>query len=1122
MIRSSHIYRSERMANPKNHKTLFSFNKLSNRLFLQLATTTSIRQQLREFIGFASPNEFETKFSKLLENEKIRSSLTAFSRTIKGFSQDAFILQLPRPRLLALYKVVIRKSAPEINRFIRARDLIEEAILFGEYANARVLLEEMEACSGQSVWLIRCKMLVLSASDDTESFRQLCEECQEPANGLNAFIFKAAQLIADSGNATLQLAAVVDTQIAELREAKQETISSLLQVLFTPYALDDGVDHLSCLEYLQAYPVIDIYMCLLTILRIELTDYDEITDPGNELRDFAEEVRKYINDAVLSKLIDMPQLVSSGPATLPSDAATIFESYRSGNYFGAVAGFANRAMGLPSLALVNIAAKSLAYVNEETTGSNAEIINLARDLSVIYRLSPLWRQAEEQITSLCVKFNHLVISPCIQLSLLKALPFRYPARAQVVAARMSIASICISTPQTYFIANGNRCSWSFEDESHGVPLHRQLRESIAMQLSMPEVVQESVVPLLHKLRGSGALEKDVIECSVTYFLKTNNEKDLLRTAAEQLSFDGNRYICFPMEFLVEYIEENQLADLDAVIICYYYNKSVSDEQDNLLNELFEEYLLSTGALTPSQLLLKATALGTKEQLFFREICVPERMDYLGCFKTSNALRAERVLILDRLEELGAIGSEERMREVEEIVRQVIVDTGTSEFNSAKIYVEEAVLRKKHIQEIDSLIAVYKKLPDGPEERYTPVTQNSTSGVYLSGGKNSLVEKMYNLVGSSYLLDDKYGLDKNLSGEIRHGFFSNLMRARLEEHNLLTELDDQGAYLPNQHWRERNSLVRPEYWDEIDSILKGFSRDFDKIIAEAEEWMKICFQSPNSQRMFVFNLLIEELEQIKDVLSITSDADEIISYIMGLFSKRTEHALVAVRDRINGEFKTRIDDLFASTYEKIVLAKGELALVDLMSAFVRVRNEIQEDIHTASLWFYKNENPEISAGSLDRLVEIAVRSFEKVRGNAYRIHINIPSAYSSVPVHGRIGKPFILAIINLLDNCYKHSGFGQTTLVSIQGDLSKNTATLTIANNLTDDKRADLDEEAVDSIRKKLADSDISMHIRGEGGTGLIKASHEITYFGGSSSLTVTRENDDFVAKILYDFTGAFS
>lgn len=1096
--------------------------KLSNQIFMKLATYQNIRYLLADFIANTSDEDFDEKFTKLLRNPRIRQVFTVFSRDIDDFSQPVFRAAAPIHRILRMYRYLIEANKDTVNRFVKFRNRIEHLIILGDYEAAKLELTELEEELGESIWFVRTKMLVLSATNDNEAFKNFCDSVQIRGEGsLNAFIFKAAQLITDSGNAVAQLAAVVNRQIAEFKEARHNVLVSFLQVLFNPFPIEAKIDHLSCIEYLQTYPIVDLYSVLLTVLKIEFSDYENSSSLTTDLRIFSEEISNIIEDPIIKKILSVENIVNRGAMPLTGISLSVYSKYKIGEYEGALEDYSQCSRPEDSaISLANLAGKSLAYIDKQLETSIGESIpeSLARDLSTIYSLSPLWSQAEEQITSVCVKYNHLTISPCLQLSLLKALPLKYTQTQQKLAARLAIASSNQATPQTFILATGNNLTLSDHGMSLNIPEHRSIKERLVKMLATDEVDVGLAERLLTDLSHSEALHKDVLESYVAFYLRTGNDAELLKLASSEVTADSNRHISLPMEYLIELIEQDQLADLDAVIVCYHYNLNVSDNKDSLLNETFEEYLTSTGVSRPSQLLEKTGSPDLRQQFFFKEVCIPDIMDYLGCFTGSNDLRSERIIILNKLQELGVVDPKDRMREVEEIVRQVIVDNGTSEFNNAKIFVNEAIIRKKHLDEIASMIAVYKKAPVDSEDRYTQNDQDPTAGIYLSGSRNSLVLKIFGILAHSYLFDDKYGLDKNLSGEIRHGFFSNLMRARLEEHNLLTELDEKGNYLSNEHWRERNPLIKQKYWEEIDDILKEFSCGFDKQIAEAEEWMKISFQTPNTQRLFSFKLSIDEIEHIKDILNVSEDPSYVVNYVISIMSAKTDISLEMVRERINGELKNNLNELFLTTIEKLNVVRGGAALLDLMNALVRVRNEIQEDIHTATLWFYKSENPEISAGTLDRLVEIAVRSFEKVRGNAYIINLNVPAEFSSVPVNGRIGKPFILAIINLLDNCYVHSGLLQATQVSIDGNLTGTIANLTIANNLSKEKQENLSEKILQDIRLKLCKSDVSMHIRGEGGTGLIKASHEIKYLGLGSNLTIQKLDDRFVASIAYDFS----
>jgi hypothetical protein len=1104
-------------------------SKLSSVMYLGLANKPTIRQLLVNFLSMANTREIELKLPKLLEKKKIREALTASSKTINDFSVDGFLIDLPLPKILLLYRELCIAFKPQLSRFVELRAKLENALMFAKHKDALAFIEEIEAENGESIWSSRTKMLILASMDDNEAFKDYCDYCQKESKGFNSFIFKASQLIADSGNATLHLANVVHRTIAELQEAKKYELSSLLQILFNPYPLVDDIDHTACLPYLQALPIIDLYSCIIEIAKIELVQHDEESSHQFQLKELCQQIADVIDDPVLRALCDVNSFVVAGPRALKGNPLEMYLNYKSGKYESALISFRKCEKSDDSaLSLINLAGKSMAYLEKQKKSveiyniaelnSGMPVLSIASDLSIIYGISPLWEQSEEQITSIAIKYNHLQLSAGIKIALMKALPHSYNRKLQSYAARLAIISLPFSTPQTYQLAITENSLLEVFDAGDDIPEYRKLKNTIKRRLVKADEDEAVTRELLDDLKKSEALEKDVIECYVDFFIKAEHDMEMLKMASNQLTHDTNRHICFPMENLVDIVESRHINDLDAVIICHHYNSNISEDRNDLLNEVFEEYLLAAGVSRPSQLLLNIECLEERDKRFFRDICVPDVMDYLGCFKNSNELRKERITILDGLQERNVITPKERMREVEAIVRQVIVDTGTSEFNNAKIFVNESNLQKKITEEISTLIIAYKKMPEESEERYASVNHEMPNAIYLSGNKNNMIEKIYAIVAGAYLFDEKYGLDKNLSGEIRHGFFSNLMRARLEEQNLLTEQDEKGEYLPNLFWRENNSLLTENFWKIIDDILKSFSRSFDLYIAEAEGWMKILFQTDGEDRIFKFHLTTQDIDQIKDILSITEESDYLITFIFSILSSKTDVALSNMRERLNGEFKTKIDQLFETTYNSISTAKGDAALLELMQCLTRARNEIKEEIHTASLWFQKNENTEIYAGTLDRLLEIAVRSFEKVRGNVSIINLKTPIEFQEVPVNSQNAKSFILAIINLLDNCYSHSGLRGATQVSINGSLENNIAHVVIVNNLSQQKQTHLDSDVVALICEKLTVSDLSSQIRGEGGTGLIKASHEISFLGAESHLSISRIKDNFLAEITYNFS----
>lgn len=1102
-------------------KHQYSHEILRNKLALSMLADERARGLISDFVTNSSDAIFDNYAMEIFRSKRIRKLVPSFYTTISDISHSGRYHEIGQIRLFSLFLIYIKSQKEKLLSFVSLRDEIEQSIILANYEKANSLVNKAEEILGESIWLSRTKMLVLSGLGDSVAFEAYCKLCEKNSVGsFNSFVFKCMQVVADSGNASFQLGGLVGRNVKELREAQNGSIASFLEVLFYPHPLEPIAEPMDCLIYLQAYPVVDQYTIILTALRYELTRIEAENEENTSVLTFARRIFEIIPDRAGLNISKLNTVVQAGPTKFSGPALALYDCYSSGDYKGAINEF-ERCQGLVenSLALVNLAGKAMAYANVESTldSRSPPIMSIANSLATIHRLSPLWVQAEEQLVSLCIKYNHFSHSAHIQLAMFKSLPFKYSIELQRIAARMAISTTSICTPQTFSMAGLSSIYQDGIDIGLNPPVYRYLKNQVLCETSKDIIDKNKVEALLEQLSSTKILTKDLLECRSRYYLSTKQDEQLFFDSASNLIIDGNRFICYPMDYMFKEIEDRQLHDLNSIIIVYHYNKSVSDERDYVLNEALHEYLIKKNCSRPSELFKNKAELSDEEKVFFRDVCIPDVMDCLDCFKNSNELRSERILLLDGLESRGVIDAKVRMREVEDIVRQVIVDAGTSELNGAKIFVNDSVIRKKHEDEVASLLSLYRKIPTGSDERYTNIDSENSKGGYISGSRNSLIERLFSMLSNSFIFDDKYGLDKNLSAEIRHGFFSNLMRARLEEWHLLTELDDKGDYLSNSYWREKNDLLVESFWNSIDELLKEFSRNFDDAISEAEEWMKISISPDDKKHIFSFELSMREFINLKYVVEVADEVDLICTFILEILWRKTEAALSEMREKLHGDFKEKIDKIFDETINKISVQKKGVALLDLMQAFTRARNDITEDINTASEWFKRNENTEITAGTLDRLIEIAVRSFEKVRGNAYIIDITNPGMISNIPVNKQVAKPFILAIINLLDNCYSHSGLGQATRVEINGHLQGALATVVIKNSLSTERQAILNEEYFKLIRAKLDTSDISKHIRGEGGTGLIKARNEINYLGKKSQLEIFKKDEQFHASITYEY-----
>jgi hypothetical protein len=1074
------------------------------------------------FIGNARDENYENELLKLLERKRFSNVFNADATALEQFGQKKYFrTRASTERIWILYTSIINQYRTILNEFVGLRDVVEKALLIGDYPRAEESLRLVKEKFGESLWYIRNLILVLSYQGRSEELHSLCGEWKDRSpDKLFRYIINCFQLISDSDNASLRLKNLVQTYVDEFSEGNQTGAASLLSLVFIPSPLKGDAAYLESLEIIQIFPIVDQYIILLQWLQYAIVDTlvngQAVFSTLNEV---VGKMLKSVNDPILRNMYS--SLNGNASGKISEQGLSLLKSYTDGAYNDVIENFNSWINDLENpVAYLNLVAKAHAYSNKSIdTSAKSVLQRMISDLTVTYKLAPGRKQSEDSVISTIIKHRGSIYFPHLQMCLYAAAPLHFDAGELNRAGKFAFICSAETTPLVYSLS---RCDHEgggrrYSDANDISPTYRKLKHEITIALDRG-VFSDNLASKLATLAQTARLKKDFLELHSEYCLAFNRISDLLSTGASALSADPNSYICFPMEYMLNEIENSRIASVEAVIVAYYYVRNISTKREYVLNEAFEEYILSQNVTRPSEILIRISEPNALQAFFFREICSPEIMDFLSCFDNSNELRAERVRLLDLLLERNLVSSGERMREVEKIVGQVIIDAGTSEFNRAKIFVDELSIWKHNADELGAIFSIYQQAKDEGDDRITLLNDISNSDAlttYVSGGKNSLVTKVFNILQNGFLYDEMHGFDKNLSTEIRHGFFSNLMRARLQERNLITEIDEAGEYKSNEFWENANSFIPSRLWELIDGHLRLFSASFNALVAEAEEWMKIG-DGQDSGGMFVYHLSLTDFLIIKQSMERSSDMLTVASLILSMLWTQTELGLIKIRERINVDFRDRIDGLFDALAQSVIETKGTIAAVGLMNSIAHARDEIKEDITTVAEWFQRDKSPGMEGRLLNYVVEIAISSFEEVKASGIAIEKNISEDLRQLKISSKAVRSFIIAITNLLDNCYRRSGLGQLTRVQIDAVLLKNGAQITIKNDVSTDQASVLTVDVITEIDKKIRSPESLDFMRTEGGSGISKAYNEIASLSEHSDLRLDFSENYFLAIITYE------
>lgn len=1100
----------------KQIRQLESYKLLSNPLTAGMLSQEIYSGYAANFIAKTSREVFREQFSHLYNKERFRGLFNTNKILVEDFYKNGiFVTGVDYRRALDMCAGVFEKHSAEIEVFVGLRDRFEAEVLKGEYDRALAVLDEVVVELGESLWYVRHRIMLLGMKGSLHEMQEFAEACKERSKEpFITFLINCFLLVAS--DAQLHLEKLIKSTIAELDEAGKKASADLLSLFFVPRPLCGSPKKLSCLRVLQSFNLVDQYSLLVKLIPEELYAYKESGSEQeySDLLNFLKDIRRSIRDQAIP-LSRPAGLVSLDEGSIARNLVSLYER---DEHDLLIEEFMNHFDDLQTpFAFANLIAKALAG----NKGGNfplvqGPIFELIVQLQKLYTLAAPPNKIEESIGKIIIQLQGFVGCSQLQLCLYKSMPLRYRSEDWIRLAKISKNATFDLTPLSDLLTTTADpiLSYKYITDFDQLPEFRRLKAQIQQASS----IEDEDIKALMSFASDPASAKDIYETVSACYLRLDRYEVLFGLASDVLSRHPYAYIAFPMRELIEKIEADRLCDLDALIIIYSYVTKIDSSKEYLLNESYEEFVENSGVKRPSELLVGLGVNDDKALVFFRDISTLETMDFLGSFEDSNDLRAERVRILDYLRDVDKIGSERHRTEVDEIVLQVIVDAGATEFNVAKIDVNDIAIRRSLAEDFESLYQLYKSVQQEKEQQIIRLEGEILEGgggtALVAGDKNTTLLRMLNLVEDAFMNDEKHGLDKNLSTEIRHGFFSNLMRSKLEECNLLTETGEDGEYESNVYWLGANALVAPEILLKLDSVLKWFSASFNELIVEAEEWMKVSSDGGDDRRVFNYKTFLEDFEELKAVAERSGDSDQLLDFSLSKLWDKTEICMQEMREKLNVELKGRVDSLFDELISRINDVRSGVLLLELMRAIVQTKSDIREDITTASEWFRRNTEYAATARSINDLVDISIECFERVKGVRLRVTKYVEDL-TGFRLEGRHLKAFIVALVNILENACRHSGYAHYTPIEFVTSLGDDSWELSIKNKVIVDVQDALLGGKIGEIEKKMKGPLSINMMRKEGGSGLGKAYNQLRSISNCFDMSVDIVDDYFVARLTH-------
>ncbi|EJP3283733.1 hypothetical protein NU207_002722 [Vibrio parahaemolyticus] len=1060
------------------------------------------QDSFHKFIINSTNDEFERSIDIIIKDNDIFSVFSQSKTEVSDIFKTLIFSEndISSNKSIKLYSAIFSREIEKLVFFDSKRRMIEDHFIKGDYSKVESLLSEINKKLGHSIWAINLQFDLYTAKREYSKIDTFLEHLKSQ-NDSDLFndVVRVSGWKLQTVDSRLILESMVRRPNKEFIAGGASNIAAFYSLLCLPTSLYEDVDLLHSINWLQRLPLIDLFDNFCKIIENAIIEKSLDSEDKHVLLSIFDKLNVNVKSIKISRIISA--LNGNSINDLVSEFDSQIDDYCEGNYNKVIDELeSNLSETKNIITKINMYAKSYIYTKRKPNGLPDVFKEVIDGLILIYSLNDA-NQSTDQLVDLSIKYSSLELSDHVLISIIKSAPYYFSTEIKEKIIEKSKFLNCPLTPLSYNLKTPP--SMYVKECSAKLPPHLKLKKEVIDSINSPSVITPNLVDKFYNL---SPINKDAIELKVQYLLQNNLKDELISFAATELIHNPSSNVCIPLEEICSDIDRDSIYTIDSVICSFFYNHFSELDGSSLLNEVFEEYFFSLNIERPSEII--NADLSNKQVFLLNVISKVDVMDYLGSFDDDSDLKIERINILNKLVSHKYINQSDIDMECKSIVDDIIIESEAAKFNDAKIYVDTRLILNKRRSDIESLMYKYHSHSKDSDENLV-ILEDMT---ILKGTKNEALTRLFKVLLIEYMDNKEIGLDKNLSSEIRHGFFSNLMCSNLQKRQLITELDESGSYKSNEYWREYYKIIHKSILDDIDDVLIKFSDDFNSLIESAEQWMKTSLNGDEPNRIFTFNFKTTDFDKVRTVLDNQGTVEQVSNEIFNVFNSKLLACLKKIKIKLNEEFMVEVDRLFSNLIDDISLCKHGTALTDLFDQIKLANTEVKEDIRTVCEWFSIRKNTDVDSFEISKSVQLAERCFHQISNANISVDINIKQNFC---VDGSHLYALVLTFINCFNNCFKHSPNNATSIDVLIESNESSSFSINIKNKIENRSKQLLLGGKLDVITRQLIDMNNHDLLVNEGGSGLYKSLHGLKMIDSNYTITPSVFDDYFNVEVKY-------
>lgn len=551
--------------------------------------------------------------------------------------------------------------------------------------------------------------------------------------------------------------------------------------------------------------------------------------------------------------------------------------------------------------------------------------------------------------------------------------------------------------------------------------------------------------------------------------------------------------------------------------------------------IYKKYLKSCGVQRASDIEITGDE---KQRYFLENVAVIKVLTlHVLRFKSVKQVMEERSAICSNLYDYYQ--DKKINEEISSICRDIKIMDLNNQVDESKIYVDVRSIKENELKDARDLYDMFDNATNQVayhdivfggilnclKNSGLPTTWaeiDETGRLRDASGKMEMVDyrkdvmtQLFLTIRNQFLFNPKYGLDNYLSTRIRHGTLVNQLRNHFEERNLVTNTINDN-YAHNDFWVGTRFKLRDNRTLQCLQLFESFSQSTDAIISDIKdsyvqvktedhgEKEKGCFDFDKSY----FDSAIEMLLMDQTLNNFDACYDLIIECLW----KHTERCLEAMREKLLDAQTKMLNRLHTLQRDVLnVIGSDNQGVSTFNDAVSYCQNGIQNDFQIVTKWFKRSNYVDFDF-TIGQVIDTSIGFINRNNKNILRTRV---SDNSATTFQGRYFGTLYDIFHDILNNAlvyekkFRLNGECEITVTENKGYLK-----IRVSNPIREEDVGSIIAK-ISEISSKLEEKIYTGKTRDEGNTGCSKIYNAVYYHLGSSENTYSNavEDNHFVVTI---------